>query len=133
MDSTNKNNQNTSKRRLGDENDKQTNEKRIKSVPKILDGKFFEITIRSSDNNVKARCTQCSTIRSGSIAGTGNFTRHYYEKHKERIEELYNHIKPKQNILSTAGKDQSTLTITDVTTEKVFFLLCLSLKLNLTL
>lgn len=100
--------QNTSKRPLEHENSEKDNGKRIKADPKILDGQFFEVVVRFNNNNVKAKCIQCGVIRSGSIMGTGNFVRHYNQKHKEILDELHNHIKPKP-YMSSARKTQSTI------------------------
>lgn len=115
----------TSKRSLEIENDDREKSiaKRAKSDPRILDGTYFEITTRSIDNsnNVKARCTQCGVIRSGSTTGTGNFIRHYTDNHKERYEELLSYIKSNSRILTSSGKTQSTLTMNKVTAERVFF------------
>lgn len=67
------------------------NNKRTKTEPKILDGKFFAIKIREGDK-VKAICTFCGKIVSGSLTGTGNFSRHINDKHAERAQDMYNHL-----------------------------------------
>lgn len=114
----------TSKRSLENEriNKGAPKAKRIKCDPKILDGTYFQITVRSTDdsNNIKARCAQCGVIRSGSTTGTGNFIRHYTDKHKERCEELQNYIS-KSHIVPSAEKTQLTLTMNKITAEKVSF------------
>lgn len=74
---------------------------RCKAEPKILDGKYFVIKSRENDN-VKATCILCGAVRSGSIKGTGNFTRHYNDKHPERKDELYKYIKSKTLIVQTS-------------------------------
>lgn len=44
-------------------------------LPGLLDGEFFTV-VRLEDNNVSARCAQCSKIINGSLKSTGNFLSH---------------------------------------------------------
>lgn len=76
--------------------------KRTNADPKILDGTFFFIDIRNGDN-VKAVCTTCGKSRSGSIKGTGNFTRHIRTEHPELNERMIQHITKSTNVLTSAG------------------------------
>ena len=50
----------------------ETNEK----LPVILDGQFFSIAIRDEKVNVKAKCTTCKKLYSGSLNSTANFLTH---------------------------------------------------------
>lgn len=78
--------------------------KRTKTDPKILDGKYFSIKLREGDK-IKAICAICGKVVSGSATGTGNFTRHINDKHAERSQEMYNHLANKLIVnASKSGK-----------------------------
>lgn len=83
---------------------------RMKAEPKILDGTYFTIKLREGDK-VKAICVFCGAVRSGSVKGTGNFTKHFNDKHPERVGELYNYIKSKSTIVQKPSKQMKLTTI----------------------
>lgn len=82
--------------------------KRARVDPKILDGKFFTPKSRIGDN-VKAICTLCGAIRSGSVKGTGNFIRHVNEKHPEHSENMRKYLANKSMVVGL-GLVQTKLT-----------------------
>lgn len=92
-------------------------DKRIKATPKILDGKYFSIQSYVTNENIKAICAICNVVRSGSIIGTGNFTRHYKQNHPEKLLEMFEHITTKSNILKKQSKQSGFQQI--VSKEKV--------------
>lgn len=60
---------------------------RSKSIPRMLDGKYFFITKREN-NKVVAVCTQCGKSRRGDITSTGNFNDHYKNCHPSLLKEV---------------------------------------------
>lgn len=69
--------------------------KKQKKNPKILDGTFY--TIQSDiGGDIKAMCTECLVIKSGTCSTTGNFRSHYRRVHPEKFQELdqYTKIQP---------------------------------------
>lgn len=84
----------SSRRPRDDDDDEEVNalcdamKKRVKAIPKILDGKYF----REGDK-VQAICQICGAVRWGSVKGTGNFTRHINEKHADQVDEMKIYIK----------------------------------------
>lgn len=115
---------NTSKRRLTD-NQNENISKRTKVDPKILDGKFYTIKLRNGDK-VQAICNLCGSVRSGSINGTGNFTRHINDKHSERAPEMYEYLASRTmvNVNANGKLTQSKLRSTPViSSDKVLHLI----------
>lgn len=82
--------------------------KKARVDPKILDGKYFTIKIRNGDN-VKAMCSLCGVVRSGSVKATGNFFRHIKEKHSENFQEMSKYLSTRHSILEQ-GVVQTKLT-----------------------
>lgn len=82
--------------------------KRIRVDPKILDGKYFTPKSRIGDN-VKAICTMCGAVRTGSVKGTGNFIRHVNEKHPEHSENMRKYLANKL-MVAVSGLVQTKLT-----------------------
>lgn len=80
------------------------------SIPKILDGTYFEIQEYLQYPNVKAKCMTCGKIRAGALNGTSNMLKHYRESHPTIVNEINIHIK-RQAIVNTAKNNtkQSTL------------------------
>lgn len=104
-------NSGTSKRSRDDNsesNEITAQNKRAKVDPKILDGKYFTIKIRNGDN-VKAMCSLCGVVRSGSVKATGNFFRHIKEKHFEKFQEMSIYLSTRHSILEQ-GVVQTKLT-----------------------
>lgn len=66
-----------------DENEIKPPEKKSRSHPRILDGKYFEIQSIDDKNNVIATCTECKHPRRGQLTSTGNFLSHIRSKHPE--------------------------------------------------
>lgn len=87
----------------------------MKTDPKILDGTYFAVKSRNGDN-VKAICVLCGVVRSGSVKGTGNFTRHYSDKHAERMQDLHSYIRSKSTIVQKPSKQ---LKLSTVSSEQV--------------
>lgn len=46
-------------------------------LPFILQGEFFKVTTRSTDQKIIAQCRNCPKTISGSRSSTGNFVAHY--------------------------------------------------------
>lgn len=67
-----------------------TNSSDTISIPKLLDGKYFQIVSRDGIQ-VKATCMQCGKMRSGQTKSTGNFMEHIRKDHPCLIDviELY--------------------------------------------
>lgn len=55
--------------------------KRSKTIPRLLDGKYFEIITSLEDSNVTARCVTCGKLRKGTLLSTGNFMKHINSCH----------------------------------------------------
>lgn len=55
--------------------------KRSKTIPRLLDGKYFEIITSLEDPNVTARCVTCGKLRKGTLLSTGNFMKHINSCH----------------------------------------------------
>lgn len=68
----------------------------LKSIPRMLDGKYFLITKRENDK-VTAVCTQCGKSRRGDIKSTGNFNDHYKNSHPLLAKEIEQYRKLKQD------------------------------------
>lgn len=66
--------------------------KRKKTIPRVLDGIFYEI-VSQSGTKIEAKCMQCSEIRKGNENSTGNFIIHYKNKHPIEYTKLDQHIK----------------------------------------
>lgn len=109
---TNESTDNDSSKRSRDDNN-ETSEitaqnKRARVDPKILDGKYFSIKIRNGDN-VRAMCSLCGIVRSGSVTATGNFFRHIKEKHSENFQEISEYLSTRHSVLEQ-GLVQTKLT-----------------------
>lgn len=76
--------------------------KRSKSIPRVLDGTFFEI-IKQDDDKVEAKCRECSEIKKGCIKSTGNFLNHYKARHAQEYVDLEMHTKHKNTLISKSS------------------------------
>lgn len=112
---------NCSKRSRDDdkENEIPVANKRTRVDPKILDGKYFTPKTRTGEN-VRATCSLCGAVRSGSVKATGNFFRHINEKHPEYSLEVKKYLSTKP-IIAENGLVQTKLTDTRplITNDKV--------------
>lgn len=73
-------------------NAKSPEPKKKKTIPRILNGTFYEIISESGDK-VEAKCNECFQIKKGSFKSTGNFIVHYKNKHPNEYSQLDKHIK----------------------------------------
>lgn len=61
-----------------------TNDTDTISIPKLLDGKYFQIA-RRDGIQISAICTQSGKTRSGQTKSTGNFMDHYRREHPSLV------------------------------------------------
>lgn len=83
------------KTNLGNESDEPV-AKRPKTVPRLLDGKYFEILTTNwsmAQPKITARCTTCGRTRNGTIKSTGNFMDHYISMHANMVPVVENYRK----------------------------------------
>lgn len=66
------------------------------SLPKLLDGKYFEV-IERNGNNVHTLCKICGIKRRGTVRSTGNFMDHIKKRHPTLIAEIEAYKKSKKN------------------------------------
>lgn len=83
-----------------------TTKKRKTTVPRILDGKYYEI-INQNDTKIEAKCTHCGKHRKGDIRSTENFMEHYSSFHPMLVNEVQ--LYKKGNIETTSILKQTTL------------------------
>lgn len=96
--------------------------KRTKTIPKILDGKYFVIKLREGDR-VQAIYKLCGALRWGSIKGTGNFTRHINDNHKDRVEDMQKYIKQGKEMNVNDNKQPTLKAYTAINNDQVCGLL----------
>lgn len=101
---------------------KKSKRKRTKAIPKILDGKYFDTKLREVDR-VQAICKICGNLRWGSIKGTGNFTRHINDSHRDRVEEMKKYIKQGSTINVNDNKQPTLKAYTAISNDQVCGLL----------
>lgn len=87
-----------------------------KKVPRLLNGKYFEI-VESSGRNISVKCLvpNCHKIRKGTLTSTGNYMDHIKIDHPEILEEVELY---KKNRTNTDNLKQTTLTL--LSKHKVF-------------
>lgn len=66
------------------------------SIPRILDGKYFQIVSRDK-TSVEAKCTECQKQRKGDTKSTGNFMTHYVKEHPDLVKEIKLYKKQKND------------------------------------
>lgn len=71
--------------------------KQRKTVPRILDGKYFEI-LKTEGDKIEAKCTECLQVRKGTLKSTGNFMEHYRSKHGNLVNDIENYRKKNETI-----------------------------------
>lgn len=113
--------------------DIQTNDAPIDetSIPRILDGKYFEIISRDK-TNVVAKCTKCKKQRKGCTKSTGNFMQHYKLEHGDLVAEVNLYKKQKIDLNQTTSLRQTTLPrlmVMPIQIVRVFFA-CFMVLLN---
>lgn len=69
--------------------------KKAKKIPKILDGKYFDVESIDTAGKLKAKCMTCNEIKSGKITSTGNYLKHYETRHELKFQELKIYTKSK--------------------------------------
>ena len=74
------------------ENTPMAKRRRSEKPPRLLDGKYFEIS-SLEDTKVVAICTICRESRKGHIDSTGNFMKHIKRSHSELEQEVKEHLK----------------------------------------
>lgn len=83
---------------MEDNSDSNTQNKKSRKIPKIFDGKYFEIDGNVDESgNVSAKCMTCNQPKSGSISSTGNFFKHYKKRHPLKLEEMKMYTKTKED------------------------------------
>lgn len=55
--------------------------KRSKSIPRLLDGKYFSIIKEKDGTKIDVVCNLCGSIRKGDLKSTGNFMDHINKSH----------------------------------------------------
>lgn len=95
--------------------------KKPRKIPKIFDGKFFEIEKNiDTDGNVQAKCTSCNETKKGNISSTGNYLKHYEKKHPLKLNELKSHLKGITNENKRSQQPKLDDVQQTMTTEKVY-------------
>lgn len=95
------------KRPLESEDTNTPASKRVKkSIPRILDGKFFVIE-KNHDEKIDARCIECRKVIKGSLTSTGNFKKHYKKVHPALNSKLEEHLISKEDHLNISLKTQT--------------------------
>lgn len=84
--------------------------KKHKSLPKILDGKYF---VLESEENGKliVTCTVCNEQKKGNASSTGNFLKHYRKKHHDKVKELEEYLKSREENVKAIGPRQTVLDV----------------------
>lgn len=59
----------------------------MKTIPKILNGKYYSIQ-KNEDGNIEAMCNNCDEVKKGNISSTGNFRTHIKKKHPSLLSQL---------------------------------------------
>lgn len=59
---------------------------RYETVPRLLDGKYYEI-IKRDNTKIEALCKTCNKVRKGFLTSTGNFMEHLRKSHPELVVE----------------------------------------------
>lgn len=72
--------------------------KKKTSIPRLLDGKYFEITLQN-DTKIEAKCMTCGKVRKVDIRSTGNFMEHYSNFHPTLVNEVEQHKKGKKETI----------------------------------
>lgn len=99
--------------------------KKVKKVPKILDGTFYTIE-SNNDGKIIAKCVECGEIKKGEIGSSGNFKSHY-KTHKSQFNRLEEYLKPSvdntQQEIHGKSVKQSDIRhlLAPVSDEKVYF------------
>lgn len=70
--------------------------KKKRTIPKILDGTYYEI-VKEDEDNVDVKCCECGEIKKGNIKTTGNFLTHYQKKHPASVGNLREHLEKKSS------------------------------------
>lgn len=101
-------------------NDREPAAKRTKIDPtaRIFDGTFFSV-VTNVAGKIEARCTECRTIIRGFSSSTGNFKKHYTNRHNAMMTKLNAYLDNDSEGLATT-KTQPTLQKFIVGPEKVF-------------
>lgn len=79
-----------------------------RKVPKIFDGKYFEVINHDVNDNVKAKCVTCNEMKNGNTSSTGNFFKHYEKKHPLQLNELKLYTKKKDNLSQKSENTKSS-------------------------
>lgn len=94
-------------------------------MPRILDGKYFEIQSTDEKNNVIAICKECKHPRKGQLTSTGNFLAHIRNKHPELGDDMEKYINRSTVWESTSSKQLHVsappTTKEDVCTSFIYF------------
>lgn len=77
-----------------DEVEPPNKKQKLNSIPKLIDGKYFEL-VKRDDTIIEAKCTTCGKIRKGDIRSTGNFMMHYKSSHPTLVNDVELHKKQK--------------------------------------
>lgn len=100
-------------------------------IPKIFDGKFFEIVSIDDQERVEAKCMECLEIKKGNVKSTGNFKTHY-KKHTTRLAELESYLKTNSSLPAHPKQSDIRETLPGVPNEKVIFDIWIRVSLLLT-
>lgn len=83
---------------------------RYEKLPRLLDGKYFEITKREG-TKIEAVCTACKKLRKGNLTSTGNFMDHLRKSHPELVTEAESY---KKSGVKNVINDKTQKTIQDM-------------------
>lgn len=77
---------------LDQETTQEPTPKKRKSIPKILDGRYYAIE-KNEEGKIEAKYTTCNQMKKGNISSTGNFIAHFKSKHPAAFKELDEYLK----------------------------------------
>lgn len=89
---------------------------KIEKPPRLLDGKYFEIT-KLDGKKVEVLCMNCKKLLRGDINSTGNFMKHIKQSHPELTEEIESYRKRLEND-NVANRNKSQKTIEQTIVKK---------------
>lgn len=91
--------------------------KKAKSIPKLLDGRYFTI-VKLENTKVEVICSICKRTRRGDLTSTGNFMDHIEKDHADFLDEVKRYRKSsvvsKKNTQKTLPQMMKKCTVEEV-------------------